>query len=372
MNRIYCWPRSLWGALAFLGLGMGWVTSSALFAATATPAESEKVLRMGVLYWSMNIPGQVAMRKGLEDEAMRLNIAAKRLGLPQIELLPVVAGDGASGVERQIGQMHDMVKQKPDVIIVQPTDNAALSVPLRAANRAGIPVVAYDQYISGGKLAAYITSDNQQAGYLGGEYLAAQFPDEKSINLILVEYPRVSSTVERLDGFLDALRDHKQAYFVLKTYEAVEPVGGQRVGQQILRDFPSKGSIDAIFMVNDGGGLSVVDVLAAAGRTEIMVASIDGDPKSVDNIRAGRLTRIDSAQFCGPLGAEAIKAAYAIATGKPTAHHALVPVFPITLETLSRYPGWGGPIPEKFTKPWKANRPVWEGSVKAVASSSRK
>jgi ribose transport system substrate-binding protein len=325
------------------------------------------VLRIGVLYWSMNIPGQVAMRKGLEDEAARLNAAAKRLGQPQIELLPRVAGDGAPGVERQIAQMHEMIQQKPKVIIVQPTDNAALSAPLRAANKAAIPVVAYDQYISGGKLAAYITSDNQQAGYLGGEYLAAQFPDDKAIKLILVDYPRVSSTVERLNGFLDALRDHKQAYSILKTYEAVEPLGGQRAGQAILRDFPGKNSVDAIFAVNDGGGLSVVDALAAAGRTEIRVASIDGDPQSVDNIRAGRLTRIDSAQFCGPLGAEAIKAAYAIATGKPTPRHALLPVFPITLETLPRYPGWGGPIPEKFTKPWAARHPLWEGAVKAVS-----
>jgi ribose transport system substrate-binding protein len=180
----------------------------------------------------------------------------------------------------------------------------------------------------------------------------AQFADKTSIKLILVEYPRVSSTVERLNGFLDALRDHGQAYQILKTYEAVEPVAGQLAGKQILRDFPARGSVDAIFSVNDGGGLSVVDALAQAGRTQ--------------NIRKRRLTHIDTAQFCGPLGAEALKAAYAIATGKPTPKQSLVPVFPVTRETLSRYPGWGGPIPEKFTKPWVARNPAWEGTVKSV------
>ncbi len=283
-----------------------------------------------------------------------------------MQLIPQVAGDGAAGVDHQIAQMFEMVKQKPDIIIVQPTDNAALAGPLRAANQAGIPVVAYDQYISGGTLAAYITSDNQQAGYLDGEYVAAQFPDKQVIRLILVEYPRVSSTVERLNGFLDALRDHGQAYQILKTYEAVEPAGGKLAGEQILHDFPAKGSIDVLFSVNDGGGLSVVDALAKAGRSEIMAASIDGDPKSVANIRAHRLTQIDSAQFCGPLGAEALKAAYAIATGQAAPKQALVPVFPVTLETLAHYPGWGGPIPESFTKPWHARDPVWDGAVKAV------
>jgi ribose transport system substrate-binding protein len=86
----------------------------------------------------------------------------------------------------------------------------------------------------------------------------------------------------------------------------------------------------------------------------------------VENVRAGRLMRIDSAQFCGPLGAQAIAAAYAIASGKPTPRQALVPVFPITRETLARYPGWEGPIPEPFTKPWQARNPVWRGDIKVV------
>jgi ribose transport system substrate-binding protein len=342
------------------------LTAGMLISQAGSAATPPKVLHVGVLYWSMNIPGQVAMRKGLEAEARRINQAAKRQGQPSVQLVSQVAGDGAGGVDHQIAQMFEMVKQKPDIIVVQPTDNAALAGPLRAANQAGIPVVAYDQYISGGTLAAYITSDNQQAGYLDGEYVAAQFPDKQVIKLVLVEYPRVSSTVERLNGFLDALRDHGQAYEILKTYEAVEPAGGKLAGEQILRDFPAKGSIDVLFSVNDGGGLSVVDALAKAGRTEIMAASIDGDPASVANIRAHRLTQIDSAQFCGPLGAEALKAAYAIATGQPAPKQALVPVFPVTLKTLSHYPGWGGPLPGSFTKPWHARDPVWSGSVKAV------
>lgn len=328
--------------------------------------ESVRPFRVGVLYWSMNIPGQVAMRKGLEAEAERINTAAASRGERGVSLLPEVAGDGAAGVDRQVAQMQAMVAAKPDVIIVQPTDNAALAGPLKAANAAGIPVVAYDQYISGGQLAAFVTSDNRQAGYLDGEYLAAQFPGPTPLRLVLVEYPLVSSTVERLNGFLDALRDHGKPFKILKTYEAVEPVSGRKAAEEILRDFPVRNSIDAIFTVNDGGGLAVVEVLAKAGRDEIAVASIDGDPLSVENIRARRLTRIDSAQFCGPLGGEAMKAAYAVLRRQPVARQILVPVFPITLETLERYPGWLGPMPAPFKKPWAARQPMWRGDSTTV------
>lgn len=323
-------------------------------------AAGDKPLRIGVLYWSMNIPGQVAMRRGLEAEAEKINAAAGP-GRRGVTLLPVVAGDGHEGVERQIAQMNDMVRQRPDAIIVQPTDNAALAEPLRAANRAGIPVVAYDQYISGGKMASYVTSDNYQAGYLDGEYLASLFPGGKSVRLVLIEYPLVSSTVERLNGFLDALRDQGRDYFILKTYQAVEPVSGARAGAQILRDFPEKGSVDAVFAVNDGGGLAVAAALAAAGRDEIAVATIDGDPVAVEHVRARRLIRIDTAQFCGPLGAEAMKSGYAAAQGLPLPRRVLVPVFPITAETLTRYPGWQGPVPASFRKHWPARSPLWEG-----------
>jgi ribose transport system substrate-binding protein len=321
--------------------------------------ESPAPYRIGVLYWSMNIPGQVAMREGLEAEAARIDAEAARAGERGVLLLPEVAGDGAEGVERQIAQMRAMVAARPDLIIVQPTDNAALAAPLREANAAGIPVVAYDQYISGGRLETFVTSDNRQAGYLDGEYLAALFPGPQPLRLILVEYPLVSSTVERLDGFLDALRDHAKPYRILKSYQAVEPVAGRAAGEAILRDFPERHSVDAVFTVNDGGGLAVVEALAAAGRDEIAVASIDGDPASVENIRAGRLTRIDSAQFCGLLGGEALRAAYAVLRGESVPPLIRVPVFPVTGETLERYPGWLGPLPTPFRKPWHANQPLW-------------
>jgi ribose transport system substrate-binding protein len=335
---------------------------------SAVAAENHEIatLQIGVLYWSINIPGQVAMAQGLEAEAERINSEAKDRGLPTVKLIMRVAGDGPDGVENQIKQMYELIGLKPDVIIVQPTDNAALTEPLRLANQLGIPVVAYDQYISGGTLAAYITSDNHQAGYLDGEYIAAQFADDKKLRLVLVEYPLVSSTVERLNGFIDALVAQGQPYTIVKTYEAVEPVAGRLVGEMILRDFPDKGSIDVVFTVNDGGGLSVVEILANAGRSEIAIATIDGDPESVENIRRGRNTLIDSAQFCGPLGAEAMITAYAVAQMESVPNHILVPVFPVTAETINDYPGWLGPIPESFIKPWASQQPLWKNTTSVV------
>ena len=244
----------------------GFVLGFFVFHLLSSPAVSALDFRVGVLYWSMNIPGQVAMRAGLEAEAEALNREAILSGGKQVKLIPYVAGDGEEGMERQILQMRALIAEKVDCIIVQPTDNAALVKPLLEANAADIPVIAYDQYISGGKLTAYRSSDNYQAGYLGGEYIASRFPQSKELKLVIVEYPHVSSTIERVDGFLDALADLHREYRILRKYSAVEPVSGRAAAKAILLDFPDSGSIDAIFTVNDGGGLTVVEELAAAGR----------------------------------------------------------------------------------------------------------
>lgn len=320
--------------------------------------------RVGVLYWSETIPSQQTMRRGLERQAQRINDKALAAGERGLQLLPEVAGDGPEGVERQIRQMYAMIARRPDAIIVQPSDNAALAESLQRANQVGIPVIAYDQYIQEGELASYISTDNYQAGYLGGEYIAWLFDRERPLRLVLVEHRRVSSAVERLNGFLDGLTAQGVSYEVLKSYQAIREESGLRVGQEILRDFPEKHSIDAIFTVNNGGGLNVVKVLSEAGRDEIAIATVDGDPESVANIRQRKLTRIDSAQFCAVMGATAVEHAYRLLRGEQVARQTLIPAFPVTEQTLNLYPGWEGALPPTFDKAWPSLYPQWRHQLR--------
>lgn len=339
-----------------------WLLLSISVHASASGSEPWQV---GVLYWSDTIASQQVMRRGLEQEAERINQQARATGQRGVRLHTMVAGDGSEGVERQIWQMRMMVDNNPpDIIIVQPTDNAALIEPLQRANLAGIPVVAYDQYISGGVLASYVTSDNHQAGYLGGEYIASLFARQRPLRLVLVEYPLVSSTVERVNGFLDGLQAAGVDYHILQSYQAVQPQEGVQAARDLLRDFPDKGSVDAVFTVNNGAGLSLVETLVAAGRSEIIHATVDGDPGSVDNIRDGNLTRIDSAQFCALMGGTALQHAYRVLQGEAVPRQVIIPAFPVTMETLELYPGWQGSLPPSFTKPWPSTSRQWQNRLR--------
>lgn len=309
-----------------------------------------KQYRIGALYWSMNIEGQVSMRDGLTKKFKELSSKDKK---NTYNLIEEVAGDGEAGVENQIKQMNNMIAKNVDAIIVQPTNIAALAKPLQLANQRNIPVISYDQFILQGVMTSFVTSNNFQAGYLDGEYIASLFDDSFEIKLILVEYPMVSSTVERVNGFIDALNEHGQKYKIIKTYIAVEPVEGAKVGAEILRDFPFKSSVDVIFTINDGGGIAIAKKIIAAKRDEIKIATIDGDPESIKLLKAGKVIVINTAQFCGQLGSKSVEILFDFFARKSIPEKVLVPVFPITKETVHLYPGWGGEIPKPFKKPWK-------------------
>lgn len=332
----------------------------AIAAAILTSGPSPPAARgfeVGVVYWSMNIPGQVAMRRGLEAEARAINRA--RPDRP-VRLLPFVGGNGDRGVENQIAAMRRLIARKPDAIILQPIDSAALARPVQEANAAGIPVVAYDQYVLEGELASYLTSNNRLAGRLDGEYLAHRFRDrtpDRPLRLVIVEYPYVSSTVERVEGLQDALHASMVPFEIVARYEAIEPRGGREAGEAIARAHP-EGSVDAVFTVNDGGGLGVLQALKQAGRTDLVMATIDGDPAAIDEIRRGGLVGIDTAQFCGPLGAESMRWTYRLLSGEKVPRQVLVAVFPITRDNVAAYPGWMGPIPATIREPWPPHQPV--------------
>ena len=321
-----------------------------------------KDYRVAALYWSMDIEGQVAMRKGVEERAKLITKNTQ----DKIIIEPYVAGNGRDGTKKQIQQFYKVLKQKNpvDLIIIQPTDNSALIGPLQMANKLKVPVVAYDQYILGGELTSFITSNNYQAGKLNGEYIEALFPNRYEIKLILVEYPRVTSTIERVEGFIDALKKAQQNYKILKTYTAVEPEGGKKAGKQILKDFPKKNSIDAIFTINDGGGLSIVSALSEAKRNEIKIATIDGDPESIKNVLSGNLTVINSAQFCSQIGRESMQAGYDFLKKKKTAKRLLIPTYPVTQKTIKNFSGWEDNIPKAITLPW--NKRKWNNKVQRM------
>ncbi|HWQ07988.1 MAG TPA: hypothetical protein VN436_02735, partial [Holophaga sp.] len=65
-----------------------WVCLAWLFLVIGPAAAADGPWRVGVLYWSSDIPGQVAMRMGLEAEAVAINRRARLSGAREVRLEP--------------------------------------------------------------------------------------------------------------------------------------------------------------------------------------------------------------------------------------------------------------------------------------------
>ncbi len=337
-----------------------------IFTALNSFGDGNSKYDIGVVYWSKTIECQLLMRDGLYQKAIEIDKEAQAKNKRGINLIEQYGGDGEEGIKNQVSIMDNFIKEGVDALIVQPMDSAALKNSLLEANRKNIPVITYDGYIMGkGEIASYIVSDNFMLGYYDGEYIASMFENSKNLKIVILDYPYQQNAIKRVDGFITALEDNNQKYTILKTYISVEPKGAKIAAKNILNDFPQKDSIDVIFANNDGGSLEVVKALFEAKRDEIVFASIDGDPQSIENIKNDRLTVIDTAQFCAPLGEEAILQMYRLLEGERIPSKILLPVFPITKETLPLYPGWRGPIPQKFEKSWESKKSKeWDNSYK--------
>ncbi|MCK6594528.1 MAG: substrate-binding domain-containing protein [Bacteriovoracaceae bacterium] len=289
---------------------------------------------ISILYWSENIEGQLSMRRGLESELK------KELINTDWKLETYVAGDGSTGIKKQFNQFIQAINKKSNLIIIQPTNSTYLSKALLLANEKNIPVIAYDQYIAGGKLEAFITSDNYSAGFSNGEIAHRAFPLKKKVNIVIVEYPLISSTTERLDGFLDALKISNRDFNIVKKYVAVEPLGAKNVAKKILEDFPKKNSIDLLFTANDGAGVTIVNELIREKRFEIKHVSIDGEKESIDHLKKGLITIGNSLQQCRELGKQTAKRAIDIINKKSVIHKTLVPTVSFDGKNVRDYKGW--------------------------------
>ena len=107
----------------------------------------------------------------------------------------------------QIDQLNEAISQKPAAIVVLAVDGDAVIPAIEKANQAGVPVIATNRDLNGGKFAS-VMSDEKQAGKLQGEYLAKHLPQGAKIVYLMGESSQSSARL-RWEGFKEACLDKR-------------------------------------------------------------------------------------------------------------------------------------------------------------------
>ena len=126
--------------------------------ALAAPASAKELKSIGISLGSMGNPFFVALSKGAEDQARKVN--------PNVKVT-TVGFDYDLG--KQFTQIDNFIAAGVDMILLNPGDANALEPAIKKAQAAGILVVAVDTAAKGADLT--VTTNNVQAGEIACQYI---------------------------------------------------------------------------------------------------------------------------------------------------------------------------------------------------------
>jgi ribose transport system substrate-binding protein len=252
---------------------------------------------IGLAISTLNNPFFVSLKEGAEK-------AAKEAGA---ELIVVDAQDDTA---KQISGVEDLIQKKVDVILINPTDSAAISTAVESANKANIPVITVDRASEGGQVVSHIASDNVKGGKMAGEYILNAIGGKGNI-VELQGIAGTSAARDRGKGFHEAV-DNKEGVKVVASQPAdFDRAKGLSVMENILQ---SNKDIQAVFAHNDEMALGALQAIEAAGKN-IVVVGFDATDDAVKAVNEGKMAAT-VAQKPAAIGETAVKTAIQVTKGE--------------------------------------------------------
>jgi ribose transport system substrate-binding protein len=230
----------------------------------------------------------------------------------------------------QTAQIENFITQRVAAILVCPVDSQAVGGAIRRANEAGVPVFTADIRALSGKVVSHVASNNQQGGRLIGEYLGRALGGKGKIAII--DYPEVTSSQERVQGFQAALASFPAMTVVAKVSGLGVRDRAATTMENILEAHPD---VRAIFGINDNTALGALSVLQARARKDVVIVGFDADAEAREAIAKG-LILADAAQAPEQIGAATVDAIAAHLDGKPVPKEVAIETFIVDKAALGK------------------------------------
>ena len=270
---------------------------------TSKSDKANKDITIGVSLSTLNNPFFVAMKNSIEKEAKANNFKVKVV-------------DAQDDSAKQANDIDDLIQQKVDYLIINPTDSSAISASVENANNEGIPVITLDRSVDKGKVAQFIASNNVEGGKMAADYVVKKV-GEKAKVAELEGVPGASATRERGKGFHEIA--DKKLDIETKQTAKFNRAEGLNVAQNMLQSHPE---IKAIFAHNDEMALGAIEAL---GNKDILVVGFDGNDDALKSIKNKKLDAT-IAQQPGLMGEEAVKSILKLKDGKKIESEMKVPL----------------------------------------------
>ena len=255
------------------------------------------------------LPDTATSDRWEKDDRRFFGEAFEAAGLVEGYDFTIVNAEGDAVTQQS--QAEQAIADGASVIVLTSLDTGSGGAIIDQAKEAGIDVVEYDRFNTGGSGgAAYVSFDNVQVGATMAEFL------EPAIDALGVPKPRVvmlnggeednnsflfrAGYAETVEARVDAGDWELVADQHVPAWDNAE---AQTIMEQIL--VANDNDVDAVFAANDGLANSAINALEAAGVGPVPVSGQDATVAGMQNILLGKQTM----SVYKPIEAEAAVAA---------------------------------------------------------------
>jgi ribose transport system substrate-binding protein len=195
--------------------------------------------------------------------------------------------------ESQISEVERFITTGVSGVVLAPLDEVALAQPVADAKRNGIPVVVIDSGLKGSDYVSFVATDNRLAGRLAGDHLATLLHDTGRV--VLLRYAEGSeSTIQREEGFLDAIKTHSGLQVVsANQYGGADVEGAYKKSEALLgglKRADGRLDVDGIFTPNESTTLAMMRVLVDNGWAgTVKFVGFDASDTLVKGMRDGHI-----------------------------------------------------------------------------------
>jgi len=213
----------------------------------------------------------------------------------------------------QVNQVNNLLVQNIGALVFISQDSTAAAAGVKAANKAGVPVIAVDQRpeSGNGELATYIATDSVKAARDLCTWMFDQMGGKGKI-AILRGVLGSTAEIQRTQGCQEALANYPDIQVVAEQTANWDETEAFKATQNILTANPD---LAAVFGESDAMALGAAKAARQAGRDDLISVGIDGFPTMFDAIKQG-LTQATMAQIPYKMGQMGVENAIKVLNGE--------------------------------------------------------
>jgi ribose transport system substrate-binding protein len=277
--------------------------------------------RLALVPGVQNEPFYISMRCGAEEQAKSAGYTVQTNAPAKFDATlqePIVTGLAAN---------------KPAALLIAPTDDVAMTEPIKQVKDQGVVVVEVDTALQDTSVAvSTVTSNNEQGGRLAADTLAKLASGKSGTVLVLDTIAGTSTTNARARGFSDELKKYPNLKSGGVEFTQNEP---DQAASKVTAALAAKPDLIGIFATNLNTGEGAATGLRNANKIgQVNLVGFDASPTEVEGLKAGEFQGL-IAQDPATIGREGVKQAIAKLEGKDVKRNIEAPLVAITKDTMS-------------------------------------